>query len=492
MKPSNNIKRNDEARQRILALIKKQRSPSTSPILCHDDCTLKKSFIAITDQQHQPDFKENDQGKSTEGPAIESPITQRNLKKRKWIQKRARAVREAMSPQKHADNHSVLEEVSEHDLKRKSDSSTEPDDSYESESDDDSHSDEFLDSNVENTLPSSPSPPILDDSPCPIKERLFTLQDVKFISDENEIDSRDGEMHIQNSKHTEVQYPSDEKSVHLHTPNDTFDIICSSDLDKQLSFHSFHSFHSSFDQNQDCTDVHDQEIGHLDNVVIGGDTITFDKSANLWDMKQGFTTCEDAPDQQPAIHIWDESGVVFHTFHDNVKASPIQNRMDVVDAHHKPPEEFSSFCENIPANSKDNSATISILSSEEIRLSSMLQKLSKKATDDQATRSNWWDDESKLASLVSPRSASICKTKTKRRDTFDKVFESVSSFFEDLKLDCSVHLCSDIDDRIGHEIDVNDGLQSMVEDDITLDFNSTLMNTGSSTATGHTSKNKTR
>jgi hypothetical protein len=67
----------------------------------------------------------------------------------------------------------------------------------------------------------------------------------------------------------------------------------------------------------------------------------------------------------------------------------------------------------------------------------------------------------------------------------------VSSFFEDLKLNCSVHLCSDIDDRIGHEIDVNDGLQSMVEDDITFDFNSMLMN--SSTATGYQSKsNKAR
>lgn len=482
------MKRNDEGRQRILALIKKQRSLSTSPILCHDDCTLKKSFIAITDQQHQPDFKENDQGKSMEGPAIESPITQRNLKKRKWIQKRARAVREAMSPQKHTENHSALEEVSEYNLKRKSDSSTEPDDSYESESDDDTHSDELLDSNVENTPPSSPSPPILDYSSCPKKELSFTLQDVKFISDENEIDSRSGEMHIQN-KRTEVEYPSDEKSVHLHTPNDTFDIICSSELDKQLSFQSFHS---SFEQNQDCTYVNDQEIGHVDNAVIGGDTITLDKSANLWDMKQGFTSFEDDPDQQPVTHKWDESGVVFNTFHGNVKKSPIKNRMDKMDAHQKPPEEFSTFFENIPTNSKDNSPMISTLSSEEIRLSSMLQKLSKKATDDQATRSNWWDDESKLLSLVSPRSASIGKTKTKRRDTFDKVFESVSSFFEDLKLDCSVHLCSDIDDRIGHEIDVNDGLQSMVEDDITLDFNSTLMNTGSSTATGHTNKNKTR
>jgi hypothetical protein len=122
---------------------------------------------------------------------------------------------------------------------------------------------------------------------------------------------------------------------------------------------------------------------------------------------------------------------------------------------------------------------VSFLPSEEYRLNLMLEKLSK-ADDDKVVRSNWWEDDSKLASMASPRSR-ISSMERNANNTsgisIDGLLKKISSFFEDLKLDCNMNLCSEEDDHIGHEIDVEDGLQSMVEDDITLDFNSNLVNT---------------
>jgi hypothetical protein len=500
------MKRNDEGRQRILALLKKQRSLSSSPTSSYHDGASGKSFTNISDEERQPDLlKDKDQydstkeerinhsshsnhDNSTESMALESPnTTQRNQKKRRWIQKRARAVREVISPQKLTGKDSLTTEEESRrssSLKRQSDSSTEPDDSYESESDDNSCT-ESLDSDIGEHPPT----PMLDCPSSHNKEPLFTLQDVKFISDE--FDSHSDEMQFQNNT-LGMEYPSDEKSVAFNAPpDDSLDVICSSDSDSRLL--SSESYNKSCQQNQGCDELKcaDEEVYKGNAGVVMADESTLEEFTTARNMDEKHSNCDnDVADSQSAIREWDTSGVIFTTFHETVEQG--QNCLEKEDAHRKSSEEFSVDFDKLPPAATKDSAMRSLLSSEEARLNSMLQTLSKKTTDEQVViRTNWWDDESKLASLASPRSASIGKTKDKRRDTFDNLFQSVSSFFEDLKLNCSVHLCSDIDDRIGHEIDVNDGLQSMVEDDITFDFNSMLMN--SSTATGYQSKsNKAR
>jgi hypothetical protein len=200
MKPSN-MKRNDEGRQRILALMKKQRSLSSSPIN-QDETTLRSSSNTVEDEQKQPHHNEKDhrdgvvkkeltsyffsnQEELTETSVIESPNTQqRNIKKRKWIQKRARAVREAISPQKLTeDYHSPSKEEDTGSLKKHSDSSTEPDDSFDNESDDNSCN-ESLDSS-KSAEQYQDTHPILHYS-SPHSKEQFTLKDVKFISNIDE------------------------------------------------------------------------------------------------------------------------------------------------------------------------------------------------------------------------------------------------------------------------------------------------------------------
>mmetsp|Transcript_5957 Transcript_5957/g.11250 ORF Transcript_5957/g.11250 Transcript_5957/m.11250 type:complete len:471 (+) Transcript_5957:100-1512(+) len=470
MQPSS-VKRNDEGRQRILELLKKQRSLSSSPINRHDGTTTLRNASALVDHQQQPQshYKETNhedgaQESSTQTLVVESPnAQQRNIKKRKWIQKRARAVREAISPQKKSEKNDPASTGDFEHLKRQSDSSTEPDDSFDNDLDDDSIN-ESLDSTSEQY---QNTPPILH---CPslYNKEPFTLQDVKFIS--YEFDSCSDGLQCQsddNNLRIEI-YPSDEKSARLNMPKDTFDTGSSDSESDHLS--SPQPLSKSCEQNQESVDNSDDQIQE------GNVSVTVGPAFN-----------DNAADGELSAREWDTSRDIVSTFRETVESPNYIDEGTNLNLS----QEFAPRFEKMPSASKD-SAMLSVLSSEEAnRLNSMLKKVSKHSIDDKPIQSNWWDDESKLASFASPRSIGMMdKAKTKRRDTFDSIVQSLSSFFEDLKLDCSFQLCSDIDDRIGHEIDVNDGLQSVVEDDITFDYNSMLMN--SSTTTGKPSKKKTR
>ena len=106
--------------------------------------------------------------------------------------------------------------------------------------------------------------------------------------------------------------------------------------------------------------------------------------------------------------------------------------------------------------------------SEEARLHSMLEKVSKESFE-RTMQSKWWDEESNTVSLLSPNN----KDREPHQDIFETMTNTVSQFFE--ALGCNLSLCTETDDRIGNEIDINKIQQSVLEDDITLDLNTSVM-----------------
>ena len=102
----------------------------------------------------------------------------------------------------------------------------------------------------------------------------------------------------------------------------------------------------------------------------------------------------------------------------------------------------------------------------------MLQKVSKSA-EEMKIATNWWEDDSKMASFLSPT-----ENASEHGDTFDNFVQSLSEMFG--AIGCNFSFCTeydqDVDDRIGDEIEVNTE-HSELEDDITLDLNSSFVNT---------------
>eukprot|EP00979_Chaetoceros_neogracilis_P017196 scaffold10188_cov280-Chaetoceros_neogracile.AAC.10 len=102
----------------------------------------------------------------------------------------------------------------------------------------------------------------------------------------------------------------------------------------------------------------------------------------------------------------------------------------------------------------------------EARLHSMLEKVSKESFE-RTTQSKWWDEESKTASCLSLKKKACGEP---NEDIFETMSNSISQLFE--SMGCNFSMCTEIDDRIGNEINIDHGLQSIVEDDITLDLSS--------------------
>jgi hypothetical protein len=106
----------------------------------------------------------------------------------------------------------------------------------------------------------------------------------------------------------------------------------------------------------------------------------------------------------------------------------------------------------------------------EKRLNAILQKVSKKMEHTKSQR-QWWEDDSKILSLLSPKTHDD-------RDTssfdFDTTVKKVISFFEEYV--CNASLCSDDfeDDRIGNEIQVDTMDHNFVDDDITMDLTTSI------------------
>lgn len=106
---------------------------------------------------------------------------------------------------------------------------------------------------------------------------------------------------------------------------------------------------------------------------------------------------------------------------------------------------------------------------EEARLHVLLEKVSK-SSDERIMQTNWWDEESKAPSAFSPR----IKIHNEEADVFATMANVVSQLLENAG--CNLSLCTESDDLVGDEIDIAIGHQSMVEDDITFDLNTSLMN----------------
>jgi len=85
-------------------------------------------------------------------------------------------------------------------------------------------------------------------------------------------------------------------------------------------------------------------------------------------------------------------------------------------------------------------------------------------------QTNWWDEESKAPSAFSPR----IKIHNEEADVFATMANAVSQLLENAG--CNFSLCTESDDLVGDEIDIAIGHQTMVEDDITFDLNTSLMN----------------
>lgn len=106
---------------------------------------------------------------------------------------------------------------------------------------------------------------------------------------------------------------------------------------------------------------------------------------------------------------------------------------------------------------------------EEARLHLLLEKVSK-SSDERIMQTNWWDEESKAPSAFSPR----IKIHNEEADVFATMANAVSQLLENAG--CNFSLCTESDDLVGDEIDIAIGHQTMVEDDITFDLNTSLMN----------------
>jgi len=111
--------------------------------------------------------------------------------------------------------------------------------------------------------------------------------------------------------------------------------------------------------------------------------------------------------------------------------------------------------------------------SEEARLHLLLEKVSK-SSDERIMQTNWWDEESQAPSALSPR----IKIHEEEEDVFATMANAVSQLLENAG--CNFSLCTESDDLVGDdlvgdEIDIESGHQSMAEEDITMDLDSSLM-----------------
>lgn len=487
-----------------MAQRKKQRSLSCSPI-CHDAQPITGNASSISsdcDESKQEQQSERQQvndntlstacntlngykeKKFTDLLQIDSPNSRyRSIKKRKWIQNRARAAREAISPHQAVDNQRSSDKDAEN-LKKYSDISTEPDDSYDSDSD-------YGSCDAENSKYVQASPIVFHELSS--KEKSFAFDDLEITS--LSLVSKYDDRNPEKDHSLEKEYPSDEKSAHVEVAMlESFDGISKDSMHLHLSTeHSLLNESSREDKK-----VFDQLPGNGETEEMPGsillqedaslsltqDTLQRDDTENQSLFEVGKFTCQRETSRT-------SSSTTRGNLSKKTSSSSIREHYDEY-VNTTPSNAYSSHFENIPLPSNHKVAMVSTLSSEEARLNSMLQKLSK-ASDEKVIRSNWWDDESRIVSLASPTRISVghgMKTKT---DGLDCVMQKLSSFFEDLNLNCNIlNACMDDDDRIGHEIDVHDGLHSVVEDDITLDLNSSLLNGSTAASTGYLSCRNSR
>ena len=104
----------------------------------------------------------------------------------------------------------------------------------------------------------------------------------------------------------------------------------------------------------------------------------------------------------------------------------------------------------------------------EERMNSMLQKVSK-SLDENKDQRHWWEDDSKVTSILSPKTMNTDDPKGDIFD-FDNAIKQISEFFEEVV--CTFSLCADDvedDPRIGNVIEMDTTQHDHgVEDDITL------------------------